>query len=79
MSPLRAVVPAHIARKWNAIALQQLADAASRLDEELTEERRYRYIAEGQAIMWDQISQIQQDGNEVGLTVNGEIVDVRPS
>lgn len=78
VSGFRAVVPQHIARKWNAIALQQLADAASRLDEELTEERRYRYVAEDQAIMWEEVAQIHEGGGEAGLTVDGQIVQMMP-
>jgi hypothetical protein len=72
----RAVVPAHIARRWNAIALQQLADAVPQLDEQIENERRQRFFAEDCADMWQQIDEIRGRGDEAGLTVDGQIVPV---
>jgi hypothetical protein len=77
MSALRAVVPAHIARKWNAIALRHLADAVLQLDQQAENERHWRQIAEDQADMWQRTAEIYQDGGDVGLTVDGAVVEVR--
>lgn len=76
---LRAVVPAHIARKWNSIAFQQLCDAAPQLDEALEDARREWRMADDCARMWQDIAEIRERGGEVGLTVEGHIVEIRPS
>ena len=76
---LRAVVPAHIARKWNAIALQQLCEAVPRLDEDIENERCLRKYAEETSDMWQRISEIYQDRGRVGLTMEGQIVAVPPA
>jgi hypothetical protein len=73
---LRAVVPARIARKWNALALEQLAAAIPQFDEQLDAAQRECRIADDCARMWQDISEIRERGNEVGMTVDGQIVAV---
>ena len=72
----RAVVPPHIARKWNSVAFRQLAEAVPQLDMQLEDERRERNLAEDCARMWQDIHDIRERGGEVGLTVEGHIVEV---
>lgn len=73
-----AIVPARILRRWDQLAAAQLFELAPRIAEDLEEERRQRCWAEDCAHMWQQISEIQQDGDEVGLTIDGQIVAVPP-
>jgi hypothetical protein len=75
---LVAIVPVRILRKWDALAAAQLCEAAPKLAEELETERRLRYFAEDSADMWQRISEIHQAGGEAGLTVDGQVVEVRP-
>lgn len=73
---IRAVVPARILRKWDAMAAAQLIEATPRLAEELETERRLRHDAEDCADMWQRMAEIRESGDEVGLTVDGQIVAV---
>lgn len=73
-----AIVPTRILRKWDALAAQQLFEIAPRIAEELDEERQLRFLAEDQADMWERISEIRQHGDDVGLTIDGQIVAVSP-
>jgi len=75
-SRLRAVVPAHIARKWNAIALLQLAEAVPQLDAMLEDLRRDKQFAEDCARMWQDSYDIVLNGGQPGLTPDGQIVRV---
>ncbi|MBX5462042.1 MAG: hypothetical protein IRZ28_13255 [Steroidobacteraceae bacterium] len=76
MSALRAVVPKRILRRWDALAAQQLFEIAPRIAEELEAERRLRRDAEDVADMWQAVVQIRENGGEVGLTIDGQIVEV---
>jgi hypothetical protein len=77
VSALIAIVPSHILRRWDALAAQQLFELAPRIADELEDERRLRRDAEDVADMWQAIAEIRESGNQVGLTVDGEIVEVR--
>jgi hypothetical protein len=77
VSGLIAIVPPHILRRWDALAAQQLFEIAPRIADELDVERRARRDAEDVADMWQSIAEIRESGGQVGLTVDGEIVEVR--
>lgn len=71
-----AVIPESIRRKWDRIAREQLCEAALRLSEENEELARRAYWAEESADMWQQISEREREGQEVGLTISGRAVAV---
>jgi hypothetical protein len=74
---MRAIVPARILRKWDALAAAQLFEAAPLVAAELDKERSARQFAEDCAHMWQDISEIRERNGEVGMTVDGQIVEVR--
>jgi len=74
MSRVIAVLPAHIRRRWDTIAIQQLAQRALDLEEQNAELERRAQWAEDSADMWQQISEREREGHTVGLTQDGRVV-----
>lgn len=74
MSVLIAVLPPQIRRRWDAIALQQLAARAHELERENEELASRARWAEDSCDMWQRIAEIHQEGGTVGLTVHGSVV-----
>lgn len=87
-----AIVPRSILRKWDRIALLQLAEAATRMHEELDElrlerdeaERRYAVEQANADDAWDQLREMQlqlceEKGMQPGLTKSGHLVLVKPT
>lgn len=79
MTKLIAVLPARIRRRWDAIALQQLAEAAVALAAENDELAARVRWAEESADMWQQIAEIEQERGTVGLTMDGRVVQLERS
>lgn len=76
---LSAVVPARTRRRWDAIALQQLSQAATRLVEENDCLARQVSFAEQCADMWQRTAEIERERGTVGLTLHGTIVRIDQS
>lgn len=87
-----AIVPQSILRKWDRIALLQLAKAANRMHGELDEirlerdqiVRRYTIAQINADDAWNQLMDMQlqlceQHGMEPGLTQSGHLVMVKPT
>jgi hypothetical protein len=71
---LIAVLPARIRRRWDAIALQQLAEVASNLSEQNQRLAREADMAYQCAEMWQRTAEIEREHGTVGLTIDGAIV-----
>jgi len=69
-----AVLPSRVRRRWDVIALQQLAEAAVVLSEHNEELERRVYWAEQCADSWEREAEIARDGGVAGLTIDGSIV-----
>lgn len=79
MSALIAVLPARVRRRWDAIALQQLADRALQLHDENDELRSKLRWAEDCAFMYEQEVDVMREGGRIGMTVHGRIVNIDAS
>ncbi|HEY0684712.1 MAG TPA: hypothetical protein VGD45_20415 [Steroidobacter sp.] len=76
---LTAVLTPSIRRRWDRIALQQLAEAAVVLSEQ-NEELTYRAReAEACADMWQYTAEIKREHGTAGLTIDGCIVRIDQS
>lgn len=76
MSTLIAVLPDRVRRRWDAIAIRQLAEAAAKLSIENETLQREARWAEDVADMWQRTAEIRQENGTVGLTVHGRIVNL---
>jgi hypothetical protein len=74
MSRLVAVLPAHIRRRWDAIAFRQLEQRTLELEEQSMELERRARLAESCADMWQQIAEHEREGHTIGLTPEGRVV-----
>lgn len=70
----RAVLTPAVRRRWDLIALEQLAEATARLSEQNEELERRAYWAEQSAEMWQQDAEIERERGTAGLTIDGRIV-----
>lgn len=73
---LIAVIPDRIRRRWDAIALRQLAALATELAEENEKLERRAVWAEDSAWMWEQTAEIERERGTVGLTVDGRVLNL---
>lgn len=71
-----AVLPARVRRRWDAIALRQLADAANRLHDENEYLAGQLSLVEQCAEMWQRTAEIEREHGTVGLTIDGAIVRI---
>lgn len=69
-----AVIPARILKRWDTIALEQLAQRALQLEDENTDLARELRWSEESACMWQDIAQAEQDGRQVGITQDCQVV-----
>ncbi len=63
-------------RRWDAIAIRQLAQAAVALAEENETLRMRADFAEDCAVMWERTAEAERDGWQIGLTMNGAITTI---
>jgi len=80
---IRAIVPTRILRRWDQIAIAQLAQAAVRMSDELAELRETLYRTEDAAQFWSeqamgmQLAMCEEQGGSPGITKSGQLVVVK--